>query len=226
MNERNRSMTHARDERLRRLLREADPAAGMEDLQPEEIAAMRRAMLNALREERSAFARRLPALAAAALAALALAGILWLRWNGSGGGEMQAAAPAATSPRGSRAPAVAPPPLAWRSTTGPDAPLLAQSPKARPSLSPLDPTAAASTTLPDGIARSRSAQRPSPRHRPSRSEGERLARNATPPLAASAVEAAVREVQFSTPGGTRIVWVFSQDDPSTSRKSSPRPSRL
>jgi hypothetical protein len=201
MSDRNRSTTHDRAERLRRILREADPAAGMEDLAPEEIAAMRRAMLNSLREERPAFAWRVPALAAATLAALALAGILWLRWNGSGG-ETQAAAP------------MHPAPLAPPAVRGPQAPRLAQAPEARQGTPALEPRPEPGSNAPQ------------PTHRHSHSGPGEL--RAPPPPAATAVEAAVREVQFSTPGGTRIVWVFAQDDPSSSAspKNAPRPSRL
>ena len=65
MNQTNRASKLDRDERLRRLLREADPAAGMEDLAPEEIAAMRRVVLrelDSLGKERPVLAWRLPAL--------------------------------------------------------------------------------------------------------------------------------------------------------------------
>lgn len=188
------------EERLRALLREGDPAGASEPLAADEVQAMRRGMLGALRaaraDERSA-PWRLPVLAATALAGVAgvVLGV-----------------------------------LAWRSVLDvkpvEPAPLVAVAPPA-PSLPPgaLEPPPATHAQAGAEARAPRSPQPPQARHpagrrRPHPEASVRMAASGSSP----AVVPVVREVQFSTPGGTRIVWVFASGQ--TPAQESPRPSRL
>jgi hypothetical protein len=149
-----------REDRLQELLRRGDPAAD-EGLTPDEIHAMRRAVLTAAPEPR----RRsllLPAFVAACGVLFAL-GLWWL-----GGRELVVEPPREAS--------VIPPMVTPAPPQPPPVETIAQ---ADPS-----PSVAVRSTRP---------------------------RVPHPPLAPRD-EPHSRQVQFSTPGGTRVVWVLTTDD--------------
>ena len=162
-----------RDERLRRLLREADPADGETGLTTEEVRAMRRTVLTAIPDRIRRFVPS-PVLAGAVVAALAAILLLWL------GGDH-----APVSPREpARVATTAPPPR--------PAPV----PKAAAEPAPSTDVAVAERTS-SGTARekrSREKRRPAP---------EMLAKMEEQPRA--------RQIQFSTPGGTRVIWILTSD---------------
>jgi len=237
-----------RNEDLRERLRAGDPAEAVEPLHPDEVAAMRRALRGALTEERRPAAWRTPALAAAALSALALGALLWLRASGGGlEAPRQAGLPPEPRPgtavppahRLAQAPAPSPPAQPASSAVVPTAPQaesrppavawLPGSPDRRAAQAPPGPLSAPPSergAAPAASHRGPGARRATPRRRPSGTEPERLA--STPPRlspdAAALPVPARREMQFSTPGGTRVVWVFASGEPSTA--TPPRPSRL
>jgi hypothetical protein len=163
-----------RDERLRSLLRETDPAASDPGLSLDEIREMRRTVLTAMPERRR---RLLPAFAAAGavlVAALFLIVILFPR------------------PNPGKAPA--PPRVAaLPHRTVPPKPV---------QLSPQPP------------------EEPRPRAEEKKEERKKTTvrrKRRTPaapvPAEQEAVlaEAAGQQIQFSTPGGTRIIWVLTSD---------------
>lgn len=160
-----------RNDRLRDLLREGDPAAGDPGLSPEEVQAMRRTVLSAVPEPR----RRgwlVPALATAA--ALILAAVLVL----------------------------------WR--TAPEVP---DTPKPGPVVAaPVTPAPVPEPVLP--------APAPQPEPEPPvRIAAEKPEERPEPPAATPALpeQQAVlpaapegqRQIQFSTPGGTRVIWMLN-----------------
>jgi outer membrane biosynthesis protein TonB len=161
------------DERLRDLLRQADPAAGDPGLAPEEVQAMRRAVLTSIQEPRR---RWIPiaALAGSALAALILALTLL---------SPEAEGPAAP-PR---------PPVR-----------IAERPKSAPAPVPVPPPA------PEPVVEK--PEKPRKMHAP-RKRPKPEAVPETLPLEPEAVAtiAETRQIQFSTPGGTRIIWVLTSD---------------
>jgi hypothetical protein len=174
-------MNHeTRDERLRRLLREADAAQGETGLTMEEVRNMRRAVLTAIPESGRRFALR-PVVAGAVMAALAMIAIL---------GRLQHFdRPSAPSREPSR--------LATQVPAPPPVPTTAVEPHAEPPVAPV-------------------VERTS--HRAAREH------HATPPrvhdriaTVAPSVEPAndedirTRQVQFSTPGGTRVIWILTSD---------------
>lgn len=164
----------SRHERLRRMLRETDPAAAESGLASEEIREMRRTVLRAIPEPRRRFALS-PALAGAAMAVLVaiLALALWLQRDRPPvppREPMQAAAPAPAVP-----PAPVEPPSAERIASE-SAPIAKASPPRR-------------------IRRHRTA--PDPSH-------ERIAENEQ--------ESHTRQIQFDTPGGTRVIWILRSDN--------------
>lgn len=172
------------DERLRGLLREADPAAEDPGLAPEEVQAMRRAVLTAVPEPRRRWIP-LAALAGSALAALILAMML-LR-------------PAPEAP-------AAPPLQPAR---------LAERPSPTPAPAPVEPVAVA-------VAEEAEKLRETPRKQHWRPEPAPVAiaeaaPEATPelppiePEVETTIAAETRQIQFSTPGGTRIIWVLTSD---------------
>jgi len=188
------------EERLRALLREGDPAGASEPLAADEVQAMRRGMLGALRaaraEERPA-PWRLPVFAAAALAGVAGAVLGALAWRS--GLDVKPVEPAplvAVAPPAPSLPpeALEPPPATHHQAE----------PEARAPRSP----------------QPRQARPPAGRRPPHPEAPVRLASTGSSP----APVPVVREVQFSTPGGTRIVWVFASGE--TPAQESPRPSRL
>ncbi|HKI05327.1 MAG TPA: hypothetical protein VKK31_25330 [Thermoanaerobaculia bacterium] len=156
-----------RDERLRGLLREADPAAGHPGLSLDEIHEMRRTVLMAVPERRR---RLLPALslAGAATAALILMAVLLI-------------------PRPVPEPAPPPPRIA-AVPVRPTPPRTIQPP-------PQEEPKPRAETKRTAVRRKRRAP---------------AARPAAPPPAMQELAAAEpQQIQFSTPGGTRIVWMLS-----------------
>lgn len=174
------------DERLRDVLRGADPATGEPGLAPEEVQAMRRAVLTAVPEPRR---RWIPiaALAGSALAALILALMLL-----------------APDPEGPAVPPRQPKRMAERPSPTPPVP------------APVEPVMVAKE--PEEPPRETRAprQRPAPKTAPL--AVAEAAPEATPepvvpiaPEAETAIAAETRQIQFSTPGGTRIIWVLTSD---------------
>ena len=165
-----------RDERLRSLLREADPAANEPTLTPEEAQAMRRAVLTAVPEPRRRWLA-VPALAGTAVVALAVA-VALTTW------------PAPETPT---VPPTVPPTESRQVATAAPAPPQAPVVKAEP------------------------AER-APTKKPARKRKASPVRLAPEPAATLAASGepdpeAARDVQiqFATPGGTRIIWVLTSD---------------
>jgi len=179
-----RNRSSQRNDRLRDLLRQGDPAAGEPGLSTEEIHAMRRAVLTAAPERRRF--GLVPALASATTVALAvlLAVALWR------GGEPQGIQPpeekiAAVKPE--------PRPPALRPITAPSA---APEPSEEPAVrEPVQRIAPPPPSLPEPEPPTVLASVPEP------SLPE-------PGLA----EPRTREIQFLTPGGTRVIWVLTEDE--------------
>ncbi|HEV2844872.1 MAG TPA: hypothetical protein VG477_08510 [Thermoanaerobaculia bacterium] len=170
------------DERLRDVLRGADPAAGEPGLAPEEVQAMRRAVLTAVPEPRRRWIP-LAALAGSTLAGLILA--LTLLAPDSEG----PAAPPRQPARVAERPAPVPVPV------------------------PFEPAVVAEK--PEQPRETRRATRKKPE--PALLAVAEAEPEATPepvPIAQEAVAtiaAETRQIQFSTPGGTRIIWVLTSD---------------
>jgi hypothetical protein len=169
-----------RDERLRGLLREADPAAGEPGLPPEEVQAMRRAVLTSIPEPRRRWVP-IAALAGSALAALILALTL-------------------LSPDAER-PAAPPRPPAR----------VAEKPRSAPV--PVLPPA------PEPVVQEPENPRETPtqRKRPAPESAPVVLADTAPalppeePEVEATIAAETRQIQFSTPGGTRIIWVLTSD---------------
>jgi hypothetical protein len=175
------------DDRLRALLRQGDPAGDDPGLTREEAGRMRRAILNAAPEPR----RRplwLPVLAAAAVGALTLAIALGL-WRARADFSVH---------EPTRSAAVVP---------TPETPVPAPTPSLPVSAAP---EAAPAATPSLGKA---PAVRPRSRHpRRAATPGPvRFASLPTPPAPAEENEEPARQIQFSTPGGTRVIWVLSHE---------------
>ncbi len=194
----------AREEALRALLRAADPAAAARELSAVELARLRRATLDALRQRRRARAtmpRRAVALAAAALVALALGTLV--RAHHATAMRPERGAKRANASSGTF-PAASPSPVALST---------AQS----ASTLPTPPGAAAPAgTRPTASTRGRGSRRGRPSRPSPVGEGPRLA-SALPAATAAQGIAPSRDplpfqIQLTTPGGTRIVWVL---DPAT-----------
>ena len=164
-----------RNDRLRDLLREGDPAAGDPGLSPEEVQAMRRTVLSAVPEPR----RRgwlVPALATAAALVLAAVLVLWR-----------------TAPETPDAP-----------DTPKPGPIVAAPMTPAPAAEPVRPAPAPQPEPPVRIAVEKPEERPEP-----------LA--VAPAVPALPEQQAVlpaapegqRQIQFSTPGGTRVIWMLN-----------------
>jgi len=165
-----------RDERLRRVLREADPADSEPGLTTDELHAMRRAVLTAIPEPKRRF---VPALAGAAVAVLLAIAVLSL-WP-----RAQSTPPAPKATTKVAVKATPPPYLALNSGTAEGVP--------------------AGTTQ---STAGRRARRPAatnlrPARHIHRKEPDRLAQNETEPR--------TRQIQFSTAGGTRVIWILTSD---------------
>jgi len=163
------------DERLRDLLRQADPAAGDPGLAPEEIQAMRRAVLTSIPEPRR---RWIPiaVLAGSALAALILA--------------LTLLSPDAEGP-------AAPPRQPVR---------IAERPKSAPAPVPVPVPPPAPEPVVEKPEKPRKTRAPRKRPKP---EAVPEALPFEPEAVATIAE--TRQIQFSTPGGTRIIWVLSSN---------------
>jgi hypothetical protein len=170
------------DERLRQMLQEGDPLAGATGLTPDEVHEMRRTVLRAVPAAAVQRRRLAPALALAGAAAVAvLAAVLALR-PGSG-----AAPRPAGPPRIAAVPATAPRPL----------PQVLRSP--------------------EPLARGPLTAAAAPNHRrhhrfvapEALATGARTLDTLAALEPARQEETAIREIQFSTPGGTRIIWTLA-----------------
>jgi hypothetical protein len=179
-----------RDERLRRLLRETDLAQTESGLTLEEIHEMRRAVLTAIPEPRRRFAL-LPGLAGAAMVALAVIAVLMM-WPRS----------ESTTPPPSAPPRIA---VEEPATEGKrtDTRKEVDRPDPRPSLkaratdgSPSGTTKALVVAGPAGdTVDSPAASAP----------GEQIA-------VSNESETETRQIQFDTPGGTRVIWILTAND--------------
>ncbi|HVF60688.1 MAG TPA: hypothetical protein VNJ70_12855 [Thermoanaerobaculia bacterium] len=169
------------DARLRAALRDGDPAAG-ESLVPEEVRALRRAMLNAAED-----APRRAWLPAAALTAVA-AGI---------------AAAIVLYP--------APPRVATRPAAPPAIVAPAPPPRVSAELAVPEPPAA---DRPARTARGE-ARVPAPQPEPPLPPAPEPPILPTQPVLADAVpEPRPLQIQFATPGGTRIIWMLAEESES------------
>lgn len=169
-----------RDEQLRRLLRQADPADGETELTTEERREMRRAVLTAAPEPRRRFALS-PALAGAAVAVLAAIVVLVL-WPDQ---EHPASQPSRQPTRLAAAPSHPPAPRALPAT--------------EPSPSTHQPAVQRKVS---GAAHEKRSVR---KHRAAPPPPE------TTTTMMAEVEPRTRQIQFSTPGGTRVLWILTSD---------------
>ena len=177
-----------RDERLRELLRETDAARHETPLTAEEIRGMRRAVLTAVPESPRRLAPS-PALAGLAMAAALAVLVILMLWPRS-----EPSRPARQT--ASKAPVEKP---------------------AAPPRPPMIP--GAGTSVEDQAAvrpETAVAERRVP-VRPRRADRSERGRSAeSPPVAevAAAVPDEIdrRQVQFSTPGGTRVIWILTSQE--------------
>jgi hypothetical protein len=173
-------MNDERSNDLNRRLRAGDPFAGESGLTPEEVRAMRRAVLTAQPEPRR---RLLPALAMAGAAAAALL-IAVLAFRPGPGASPQ------------------PQPAPQRAAVAvPEA--------ARPVVVAEQPRPAVTTEMSEKPTETRRAhlrrhRRPSAAETPSPDTALAALHPAAPDDGT-----AIREIQFSTPGGTRIIWTLA-----------------
>ncbi|MFL6195342.1 MAG: hypothetical protein ACJ75H_14290 [Thermoanaerobaculia bacterium] len=168
-----------RDERLRHILREGDPAAGDPGLTLEEAREMRRAVLNAVPERRR---RLLPVFAWAGAALVAVAVLV--------------AALLLQRPEAAPAPRVA---EVVKETAG----------TAATAETPVAETEKTETVEVTAKKRPHRRRTPAPATSATSNSPDRIA------SAAPAVEPEEpRQIQFSTPGGTRIIWVISPGEAS------------
>ena len=168
------------DERLRQQLREGDPAMGEGGLTPDEVRTMRRTVLTAAPEPRR---RLLPILAlAGAAAAAVLIAILTLRLG----------------PEASSTP-----------------PRIATIPKAIPKAAPREPEGTLQPPVLTGEQLQLQDTEPQRvRHRRHRRPVAPKAPEVNDTLAVlepptRQETTSIREIQFSTPGGTRILWTLA-----------------
>jgi len=171
-----------RSEDMREALRRGDPAADETGLSPAETQAMRRAVLTAVPAERRPL-RLVPAFAAAAVAVLSFAVALGL-WRAYEAQPVRTVQQAPPAPRVTPAPSVPsiPPP-------------------------PAETAASPGAAIQSSPAISTSRRLHSPHH-----PAVRLAKARKPvhPVVEDSDETPTRQVQFSTPGGTRIIWLLPE----------------
>lgn len=211
----------------RSALREGDPALGAPDLDPQEVARLRRAVLAAAAEKletpRPERPRLLPWLSpawggalAAAAAVLLLALALW--WSPEPQPEQMAVREPAPAPQAPpspplvsvpAAPAAPEPEKEVPGTSVPDRPAV---PPPAPVLPP-DPVPAPPAPEPE-VALAEEVEEV---------EAFELDWTAIPEQPATAAEDLPRQVQFATPGGTRVIWVLGPDDDSTQEANSMGP---
>lgn len=201
----------------RAALREGDPAGAEPGLDPGEIERMRRRVLAARAEPRRRLAFTPVWAAALAAATLILAAGLW---------RTLPQAPPAVAVRNTPPVPAEPAPPAARPTPPavPPSPPEPEAPRARPAPAPAAPVRA-----------------PRPEARVAQLQEPELSESYTEPdpelveeavLSAALDDAAMadaadgaqpRQVQFSTPGGTRIIWMLAPEDPSTDEAAPVRP---
>jgi len=179
--------------RLRAILREGDPAGDGGSLPPERVREMRRRVLGSLAPRRPPRLLWAASAASAAMAVLALVVTLALH---------REVPPPAPGPETSPAPIV---------PTAPTAP-----PAVLPAPVPPGPAVApppAASTASEGMARrSRSLAR-GPRRVARAAAPATTVHEETPAAStASAASAAPLQIQFNTPGGTRVIWVLDPPD--------------
>ena len=180
------SHTSDRDERLHAALHRGDPASGEPDLAPEEVRAMRRAVLKAVPEPRRAV-RLIPAFALTA--AVALAFVLGLAVWRSLGSDPAPPAPLVVD----RPVAPAPTPPAPEAPVVPEPPVRIATASPEPALQPVRPR------------RTHRAVHRSAPVSPIPSAPDR------PVEEAYTEEPLTRQVQLTAPGGTRIIWMLTEE---------------
>lgn len=204
----------------RSALREGDPALGAPDLDPQEIARMRRAVLAAAQEEpqkQRLFPGLTPALGGTIVAAAALLlalGLVWLPNREEPAPERIAVHAPVPVPQAPPAlpPAPAAPPVAERAVPEPEA-TTAAAPEPAPSPSALPPAPAPAVPEPEmALAEAPLAETV---------ELDWSAVPAEPWVAAG--ETLPRQVQLTTPGGTRVIWVLDPQDDATQEAHSAGP---
>lgn len=205
MSEPNQETATSREERLRALLRAADPATAEPELRPEEVAAIRRTILDQARGpgasrswERLTTPTWRLALAVATLAALALGLAVLLRSARPAPAVREASGPGTGMARPSTVPSPAPHAPSHPSAGAPVAP------------PPVDRLAGRVPPAEDATTG------PAPRKEPFSPPAPVVEPPSAPPLDKVADAAAPTQrpiqLQLTAPGGTRIVWVF---EPST-----------
>jgi len=181
-----------RDERLREILRAADPADGETGLTAEEVRAMRRTVLTAAPEPRWRFLP-FPLLAGAALAAALAAIVVLMMWP-----RTQTTMP----PQGMSKVAVAPRP-------GMNARATESVPSGTTGISETSTSVVPPGTIDASPAASAPGER-RPNGKAARRPRQTFAREPDR-LAAVEEEPRTRQVQFATPGGTRVIWILTTD---------------
>ena len=208
----------------RSALREGDPALGAPDLDPQEVARMRRAVLAAAQEEpqkQRLFPWLTPALGGAIVAAAAL--LLALGLVGLPNREEPAPeriAVHAPGPVPQAPPALPPvpaPPVAERAMPEPEATTTAAAAAAEPAPPPSSLPPAPAPAAPEPEAEMALAEA-------ALSETVELDWSGVPAEPALAEgEALPRHVQLTTPGGTRVIWVLDPRDDATQEAHSAGP---
>ncbi|HEV8583037.1 MAG TPA: hypothetical protein VGX68_28550 [Thermoanaerobaculia bacterium] len=166
-----------RDERLRRILRETDSTQADAELTPEEIRAMRRAVLTSTPEPRRRWLWS-PALAVVAMAVLAAIAILR-------------------------------PGMDSRATDGVPSGSTQKNPVVKAPVEPSPEGVSRQAAVPEGTTVGSPAASAAGGRQP---RGKRILRDQ---IAATGIpndeEPQTRQVQFSTPGGTRVIWILTTD---------------
>ncbi len=166
-----------RDERLQRILREADSAEGETGLTTEEVRDMRRTVLTAMPEPR----RRpvlSPVLAGAAIVAAIVALMMWPRSEST----------------------TSPPPAAPRVAMKPR-------PEMRPDMNARATAGVPSGTSPVLVPSGTTVGSPAA-SAPGEEEPDRLA-DAGGIAQSIEEQPRSRQIQFDTPGGTRVIWILT-----------------
>jgi hypothetical protein len=205
-----------RDDRLRELLRDTDPARGVPELGEGETAWLRQRVLRAARERRAPLPRRAWVLAgAAALLALAIGLLQTTVVDRPGAPPAPPRAPARAERSPHQGPSstrrgadgqLAPPSLQAASATA------SEPHSARPATD-ATPTAELAARGAHEVAAAASRPQPSakpPARRHPRATGDGAERE--PAIAQAAVEHHPYQLQLTAPGGTRIVWVLAADN--------------